>query len=82
MGNPNDANAVVTTTGKVIGSKNLRIVDASTFPLLPPGHLLATVCKLKPNLSPKPVLSASDHREKKYTDALAEKYADDIKSGR
>lgn len=64
MGNPNDANAVVTTTGKVIGSKNLRIVDASTFPLLPPGHLLATVCKLKPNRSPKPVLSASDHREK------------------
>ncbi|KAG9941926.1 alcohol oxidase, partial [Aureobasidium melanogenum] len=58
MGNPNDANAVVTTTGKVIGSKNLRIVDASTFPLLPPGHLLATVY------------------------ALAEKYADDIKSGR
>jgi choline dehydrogenase len=44
MGKDQDANAVVTTNGKVRGVKNLRIVDASTFPLLPPGHLLATVC--------------------------------------
>lgn len=47
MGTAADSSAVVTNTGKVIGVQNLRVVDASTFPLLPPGHLLATVCKFE-----------------------------------
>ncbi|GAB7356608.1 hypothetical protein MBLNU459_g7332t3 [Dothideomycetes sp. NU459] len=46
MGTANDSTAVVTNTGKVMGLQNLRIVDASTFPLLPPGHLMATVYAL------------------------------------
>lgn len=46
MGKASDPKAVVDTEGRVIGAKNLRVVDASVFPLLPPGHLLSTVCKL------------------------------------
>ena len=46
MGKPDDPNAVVDTKGVVKGGvKNLRIVDASIFPLLPPGHTQATICK-------------------------------------
>lgn len=45
MGKTSDPNAVVDTEGNVIGAKSLRVVDASVFPLLPPGHLLSTVCK-------------------------------------
>jgi choline dehydrogenase-like flavoprotein len=45
MGRINDAAAVVDSKGKVIGVQRLRVVDASAFPLLPPGHPVATVCK-------------------------------------
>ena len=53
----NDTNAVIDSKARVIGTENLRVVDASSFPLLPPGHPMSTVY------------------------ALAEKIADDIKSG-
>jgi choline dehydrogenase len=75
MGKDQDANAVVTTTGKVRGLKNLRIVDASTFPLLPPGHLLATVCMAEITCMLVDMTNVE-------LDALAEKFADDIKAGR
>jgi choline dehydrogenase len=75
MGKDQDANAVVTTTGKVRGLKNLRIVDASTFPLLPPGHLLATVCM-------SGITCMLVDMTNVELDALAEKFADDIKAGR
>lgn len=45
MGRLNDRNAVVDNHSKVIGVQGLRVVDASTFPILPPGHPQATVCK-------------------------------------
>ena len=45
MGRPNDTNAVVDNHSKVIGVHGLRVVDASTFPILPPGHPQATVCE-------------------------------------
>lgn len=45
MGRSNDTNAVVDNHSKVIGVQGLRVVDASTFPILPPGHPQATVCK-------------------------------------
>lgn len=45
MGRKNDSNAVVDTQGRVYGVQGLRIVDASTFPLLPPGHPQVTVCE-------------------------------------
>ena len=44
MGKPEDVHAVVDTRGVVRGVKRLRIVDASIFPFLPPGHTQATVC--------------------------------------
>ncbi|KAI2465130.1 GMC oxidoreductase [Annulohypoxylon bovei var. microspora] len=37
MGNASDPNAVVNSHGQVYGIKNLRVVDASAFPFLPPG---------------------------------------------
>ena len=45
MGRGPDTGAVVDTHGKVFGVSSLRLVDASTFPLLPPGHCQSTVCK-------------------------------------
>jgi choline dehydrogenase len=45
MGKAKDPNAVVDSSAKVIGIKNVRVVDASAFPFLPPGHPQATVCK-------------------------------------
>lgn len=45
MGRVNDTNAVVDSKARVIGVKALRVVDASAFPFLPPGHPMATVCE-------------------------------------
>lgn len=41
MGRPGDAEAVVNSRGQVFGVKNLRVVDASSFPFTPPGHIQA-----------------------------------------
>lgn len=38
-----DSQSVVDSKGRVYGVKNLRVVDASVFPLLPPGHIQSTV---------------------------------------
>lgn len=45
MGKAEDPMAVVDTQGRVYGVRALRVVDASIFPSLPPGHPMATVCK-------------------------------------
>lgn len=45
MGKEDDDMAVVDPQGRVYGIQGLRVVDASIFPLLPPGHPMATVCK-------------------------------------
>lgn len=45
MGMRNDSSAVVDSQARVIGVQNLRVVDASAFPLLPPGHPQSTVCE-------------------------------------
>jgi choline dehydrogenase len=37
--------AVVDTHAKVIGMEGLRVVDSSSFALLPRGHLQSMVCK-------------------------------------
>ena len=37
--------AVADSKGRVFGVSNLRVADISAFPLLPPGHPQATVCK-------------------------------------
>ncbi|TKA36838.1 hypothetical protein B0A54_12680 [Friedmanniomyces endolithicus] len=43
MGCKNDSMAVVDSNAFVFGTKNLRVVDASAFPFLPPGHPQSTI---------------------------------------
>ena len=43
MGRSSDPLAVIDTKMKVYGFENLRVVDASSFPFLPPGHPQATI---------------------------------------
>jgi choline dehydrogenase len=43
MGRTDDAMAVVDLKARVIGVQALRLVDASSFALLPPGHPQNTV---------------------------------------
>lgn len=40
--------AVVDTHARVYGVTGVRVVDASAFPFLPPGHPQSTVCKISP----------------------------------
>ncbi|KAL9016400.1 MAG: hypothetical protein Q9180_008803 [Flavoplaca navasiana] len=46
MGPRSDRMAVVDTDTKVYGVRRLRVVDASAFPFLPPGHPQSTVYAL------------------------------------
>lgn len=46
MGRWHDPMAVVDSGGRVFGTQSLRVVDASSFPFLPPGHPQATVYML------------------------------------
>ncbi|KAF1911675.1 GMC oxidoreductase [Ampelomyces quisqualis] len=46
MGKVDDPDAVVDSKARVIGVKGLRVVDASAFALLPPGHPQSTVYAL------------------------------------
>lgn len=46
MGRSDDAMAVVDPQARVYGAHSLRVVDASAFPFLPPGHPQATVYML------------------------------------
>jgi choline dehydrogenase len=38
---------VIGSQARGIGVHNLRVVDAPSFPLLPPGHPTSTICKLQ-----------------------------------
>jgi choline dehydrogenase len=71
MGRLNDTNAVVDSKARVIGVEGLRVVDASAFPMLTPGHLMSTVCKFEP---PDTCGMYANH----VTDALAEKISCDV----
>lgn len=46
MGRKTDRMAVLDSSAKVFGTSRLRVVDASSFPFLPPGHPQATVYAL------------------------------------
>lgn len=46
MGKASDSMAVVDNLARVFGVEGLRVVDASAFPLLPPGHPQSTVYAL------------------------------------
>ena len=73
MGKKDDRMAVVDNRARVIGVNRLRVVDASSFAILPPGHPVSTICKF--SFLFFCVIADADH----LTDALAEKIADDIK---
>lgn len=51
MGKTTDPMAVVDSQARVIGVKGLRVVDASSFALLPPGHPVSTICKSRAPVS-------------------------------
>lgn len=74
MGASNDKMAVVDSQARVYGVQGLRVVDASAFPFLPPGHPQSTVCKFSP---PHFSLSFSNAG----TDMLAEKISEAIIQG-
>lgn len=76
MGKSNDSSAVVDSMARVIGVKSLRVVDASAFPLLPPGHPQATICKFS---TVKLTLFANLTG---HVDAFAEKIAAEILQGK
>lgn len=46
MGTDQDRMAVVDSRARVFGVQQLRVVDASIFPVLPPGHPQSVVCRL------------------------------------
>ncbi|KAL8868717.1 MAG: hypothetical protein Q9174_004805, partial [Haloplaca sp. 1 TL-2023] len=46
MGNSSDSMAVVDAKARVYGVEGVRVVDASAFPFLPPGHPMSTVYAL------------------------------------
>lgn len=46
MGVESDSMAVVDSHARVYGVQGLRVVDASAFPFLPPGHPQSTVYAL------------------------------------
>jgi choline dehydrogenase len=51
MGTEDDEMAVVDSQARVYGVDGLRVVDASAFPFLPPGHPQSTVCEFVSNFS-------------------------------
>ncbi|KAL8908996.1 MAG: hypothetical protein Q9207_000447 [Kuettlingeria erythrocarpa] len=85
MGMANDSMAVLDSKARVLGVKGLRVVDASSFPVLPPGHPTSTICQYPVphramllgilNVGLDPMLTDT------CIDALAEKIAADILLG-
>ena len=77
MGLSYDSTAVVDSKARVFGVQNLRVVDASAFPFLPPIHPTATICEYL-------LSSALAHTQVQtlltISDALAEKIAADVLS--
>ncbi|PLB46518.1 alcohol oxidase [Aspergillus steynii IBT 23096] len=51
MGRADDTMAVVDSEARVFGVERLRVVDASAFPILPPGHPQSTVYMLAEKIS-------------------------------
>ncbi|KAF2787638.1 GMC oxidoreductase [Melanomma pulvis-pyrius CBS 109.77] len=51
MGKVGDADAVVDHRGRVFGTKQLRVIDASSMPFLPPGHPQALIYALAEKLA-------------------------------
>jgi len=63
MGVSSDTMAVVDSQARVFGVKNLRVVDASAFPLLPPGHPTSTVYALAEKIAAQMLLVRSSKEQ-------------------
>lgn len=74
MGVRSDRTAVVDHKARVFGVHGLRVVDASAFPFLPPGHPQSTVCEYRDTLVKVLGMACADLS----IDMLAEKIAADI----
>ncbi|KAI4728742.1 alcohol oxidase [Aureobasidium sp. EXF-10728] len=61
MGKIDDPMAVVDSKARVIGVNSLRVVDASAFPFLPPGHPQATVYALGEKIAADVLTDASQN---------------------
>jgi choline dehydrogenase len=59
MGKIDDPMAVVDSKARVIGVNSLRVVDASAFPFLPPGHPQATIYALGEKIAADVLTDAS-----------------------
>ena len=93
MGLDSDPMAVLDSRAKVYGVQRLRVVDASAFPVLPPGHPSQTVCESEftPNDCARGQTGTRSLVTGTYpclecilisvVDALAEKIANDILVG-
>ena len=46
MGKASDPDAVIDSRARVYGVQGLRVVDASSFAILPEGHPMSTICEL------------------------------------
>ncbi|KAI6826156.1 alcohol oxidase [Hortaea werneckii] len=57
MGNYDDPRAVVDSRARVFGVSNLRVVDASAFAILPPGHPMSTIYALAEKIAEDMLLS-------------------------
>ncbi|RJE23148.1 Gmc oxidoreductase [Aspergillus sclerotialis] len=60
MGSSDDPMAVLDNQARVFSVQNLRVVDASAFPLLPPGHPQATVYMLAEKISDAIIRDATE----------------------
>lgn len=66
MGNTSDPMAVIDSQARVYGVKGLRVVDASSFPFLPPGHPQATIYALAQKIAAE-ILQEIRPRPEPYT---------------
>lgn len=81
MGNSTDPQAVVDSKAKVFGVTGLRVVDTSSFALLPPGHPVATICECSSFRLSGVIVGAIINHVRLSLDALAEKISDNILNG-
>ncbi|CAG7918653.1 unnamed protein product [Penicillium olsonii] len=63
MGRWNDAMAVIDSSARVYGVQGLRVVDASSFPFLPPGHPQSTVYALAEKIADELLNQQEDQSE-------------------
>lgn len=64
MGQKSDSMAVIDSQARVFGTQGLRVVDASSFPILPPGHPQSTIYALAEKIADVINKSASSKRRK------------------